>query len=58
MLISLPKVAVGVLRHRRLGAFDQRQDLTEAVAPMRVGSVIGAVAGGCWSGWYLQRLLN
>src|SRR5919107_2863928 len=46
LLISLPTVAVGVLRHRRLGAFDQRQDLTETVAPMGVGSVIGAVAGG------------
>jgi uncharacterized protein len=46
LLISLPTVAVGVLRHRRLGAFDERQDLTQTVAPMGVGSVIGAVAGG------------
>jgi uncharacterized membrane protein YfcA len=45
LLISLPTVAVGVLRHRRLGAFDQRQDLTETLAPMGIGSVIGAVAG-------------
>jgi uncharacterized protein len=46
LLISLPTVAVGVLRHRRLGAFDERQDLTQTVAPMGVGSVIGAVVGG------------
>jgi len=46
LLISLPTVAVGVLRHRRLGAFRERRDLSETVAPMGVGSVIGAVAGG------------
>jgi uncharacterized membrane protein YfcA len=46
LLISLPTVAVGVLRHRRLGAFEERRDLTETVAPMGLGSVIGAVAGG------------
>lgn len=46
LLISLPTVAVGVLRHRRLGAFEERRDLTGTVAPMGVGSVAGVVAGG------------
>jgi uncharacterized protein len=46
LLISLPTVAVGVLRHRRLGSFADRADLTRTVAPMGSGSVIGAVAGG------------
>ncbi|MGI9049678.1 MAG: TSUP family transporter [Rubrobacteraceae bacterium] len=46
LLISLHTVAVGVLRHRRLGAFEERRDLTGTVAPMGVGSVAGAVAGG------------
>jgi uncharacterized membrane protein YfcA len=46
LLISLPTVAVGVLRHRRLGAFAEKRDLTQMVAPMGIGSVIGAVAGG------------
>jgi uncharacterized membrane protein YfcA len=46
LLISLPTVAVGVLRHRSLGSFADRADLTRTVAPMGVGSVIGAVAGG------------
>jgi len=45
LLISLPTVAVGVVRHARLKAFDERLDLTQRVAPMGVGSVIGAVAG-------------
>jgi len=46
LLISLPTVLVGVLRHRRLEAFEERRDLSETVAPMGIGSVIGAVAGG------------
>ncbi len=50
LLISLPTVAVGVFRHARLGAFSERRDLTETVAPMGVGSVIGAVAGGLMVG--------
>jgi uncharacterized membrane protein YfcA len=49
LLISLPTVAVGVLRHRRLGSFEERADLTRTVAPMGLGSVAGAVA--CWSAW-------
>jgi uncharacterized membrane protein YfcA len=46
LLISLPTVAVGVLRHRRLGSFAERADLTKTVAPMGAGSVVGALAGG------------
>lgn len=46
LLISLPTVAVGVLRHRGLGAYAEREDLTRTVAPMGAGSVVGAVAGG------------
>ena len=46
LLISLPTVAVGVLRHRRLGSLADRADLTRTVAPMGAGLVIGAVAGG------------
>jgi uncharacterized membrane protein YfcA len=50
LLISLPTVVVGVLRHRRLGSFTDRADLTQTVAPMGAGSVIGAVAGGLFVG--------
>jgi uncharacterized protein len=46
LLISLPTVAVGVLRHRRLGSFAESADLTRMVAPMGAGSVMGAVVGG------------
>ena len=46
LLISLPTVAVGVLRHGRLGSFAERADLALTVAPMGSGSVVGAVVGG------------
>src|SRR5215210_5759630 len=46
LLISLPTVAVGVLRHRGLGAYSERRDLIWTVLPMGAGSVVGAVIGG------------
>jgi uncharacterized membrane protein YfcA len=46
LLISLPTVAVGVVRHRKLGAFSDREDLKQTVVPMGAGSVVGAVLGG------------
>jgi len=45
LLISLPTVAVGIVRYARRGAYD-RDALRETVAPMGLGSVIGAVIGG------------
>src|SRR5918995_790318 len=50
LLVSLPTVAVGVLRHRRLGSFAESADLTQTVAPMGLGSVVGAVTGGLFVG--------
>src|SRR5215217_6346985 len=50
LLFALPTVAVGVFRHRKLGSFAERADLTQTVAPMGAGSVIGAVAGGLFVG--------
>jgi len=58
LLISLPTVAVGVLRHRRLGSFTDRSALTQTVAPMGAGSVIGAVAGGFLVGVVAASLLK
>ena len=58
LLISLPTVAVGVVRHARLKAFDERLDLTQTVAPMGVESVIGAVAGDSWLGSCQRRHPN
>ena len=51
LLISLPTVAVGVVRHGRLKAFKEPLDLTQTIAPMGIGSVIGAVVGGLLVGF-------
>lgn len=45
LLISIPAVTIGGARYARQGAFAVRHDLTRAIAPMGVGSVVGAVAG-------------
>jgi uncharacterized protein len=46
LLVSLPTVVVGVLRYASRGAFAECRALIETVAPMGVGSLIVAVAGG------------
>src|SRR5919107_1236099 len=58
LVISLPTVAIGVLRHRRLGSYGTRADLTRTVAPMGIGSVIGAVAGGFLVGLVSSSVLK
>jgi len=46
LFISLPTVLVGLVRYSSRGVFNERRDLAETVAPMSVGSVIGAIIGG------------
>lgn len=46
LFISLPTIVVGLIRYARHGAFADRTPLRETVAPMGVGSVIGAIIGG------------
>ena len=46
LFISLPTVLVGLVRYAGRGAFNHRRDLSETVAPMSAGSVIGAIIGG------------
>lgn len=46
LLVSLPTVAVGILRYARQQAFVDRSLLSETIGPMGAGSVIGALAGG------------
>lgn len=45
LLISIPTVLVGVLRHYRGGAYRSQRALATLVLPMAVGSVIGAIFG-------------
>ena len=46
LFVSLPTVIVGVTRYATRGAFIERKPLVDTVAPMGIGSVIGAVIGG------------
>jgi uncharacterized membrane protein YfcA len=46
ILISLPTVIVGLIRHYRNGAFSQKKEISELVVPMGIGSIVGAFIGG------------
>ncbi len=46
VLVSLPTVLSGLLRYRRGGAFEEREDLSALVVPMGLGSILGAFLGG------------
>ncbi|MBU8541629.1 sulfite exporter TauE/SafE family protein [Falsiroseomonas tokyonensis] len=45
LIVSLPAVAVGVLRHARAGGYRDHAILREVAAPMAAGSILGAIAG-------------
>lgn len=58
LLISLPTVLVGVMRYAVKGAIGNRSDLVFTVAPMGVGSVIGALVGGLLVGIISPSILK
>lgn len=58
LCISLPTVLIGVLRYARQGAYLDRQALLFTVAPMGVGSIIGAVIGGLLVGMIPAGILK
>lgn len=57
LLVSLPVVMTGVIRYARQGAFS-REALTQTVAPMGLGSLIGALLGGLFVGLAPANLLK
>lgn len=57
-LISLPTIAIGLLRHQRQGTFPGRAPIAETVAPMSIGSLIGAAVGGLVVGMIPADLLK
>jgi uncharacterized membrane protein YfcA len=46
MLISLPTVLTGIVRHAKAGAFTDRTLMKKLILPMGLGSAIGAAFGG------------
>ena len=57
LLVSLPVVAVGIARHASHNGYT-REALLGTVAPMSIGSVIGAVLGGMFVGIVPPDLLK
>lgn len=51
LLISLPVVFTGVVRHMLTGHFRSRSTLTHLVLPMCLGSIAGAVVGSYLAVW-------
>lgn len=58
LCISLPTVLIGVLRYTQQRAFAARRAVAETVAPLGVGSVIGALVGGLLVGSILAAGLK
>ena len=58
LLISLPTVLVGVLKYYSQGAFANRRAITETIAPMGAGSIIGAIGGGLLVGLITMAILK
>lgn len=57
LLISLPTVAVGIIRYARRGAYT-RAALRQTVAPIAIGSIVGALIGGALVGLVPSDLLK
>jgi uncharacterized membrane protein YfcA len=58
VLISIPVVLTGVVRHILTGHFRSRSMLGYLVLPMSVGSVLGAIVGGYIAAWSPTTLLR
>ena len=46
LLVSLPTVLIGVARYLKQSAFKDREEITQTIVPMGIGSLIGALIGG------------
>ena len=58
LVIGVPSMAVGLRRHARTGAFSDARAVRALVAPMGLGSVLGAAAGGALVRWVSTRALK
>jgi uncharacterized membrane protein YfcA len=56
LLISLPTMLVGLWRHLRAGAFEDRSTLWAIIVPMALGAIVGAPLGG-WLAAYAPGAL-
>ena len=49
MMVSIPTVVTGFVRHYRAGALSNREIITRLVVPMGLGAMAGAIFGGLLS---------
>ncbi len=50
LLVSIAPILVGMIRYRQQGSYRSQRDVTHLVAPMSIGSAVGAVVGGMMIG--------
>jgi uncharacterized protein len=58
VIISLPTVAVGIIRYARQRTYNEKGVVKQTIVPMGIGSVIGALIGGVLVGIVSPQLLK
>lgn len=58
LMISLPTVSIGLLKHGINGSFPKGKDVTSLIIPMGIGSIIGAFIGGLLIHYFQPGLLK
>lgn len=58
VLISLPTVVIGMIRHSSNGAYAEKKEWKELVVPMGIGSIIGSFIGGLLISYVSSSLLK
>ncbi|WP_042208163.1 sulfite exporter TauE/SafE family protein [Paenibacillus durus] len=58
VLISLPTVVIGMIKHASNGAYREKKEWSELVFPMGVGSILGSFIGGLLIAYISSSLLK
>ncbi|MDT3427901.1 putative membrane protein YfcA [Paenibacillus forsythiae] len=58
VLISLPTVVIGMIRHASNGAYNEKKEWRELVVPMGLGSIAGSFIGGLLIAYISSSLLK
>ncbi|AKG36256.1 sulfite exporter TauE/SafE family protein [Paenibacillus durus] len=58
VLISLPTVVIGMIRHASNGAYAEKKEWKELVVPMGLGSILGSFIGGLLIAYISSSLLK
>lgn len=58
LLISIPAVLIGIVRHAKRGAYRDMRLNFGLIAPMAIGSIAGAVLGGLAAGYFASSAIQ